>query len=280
MAEDDRRHLPARGASGRTDYPELSGENRAIWEAIAAWWDERIGHGNDFQRELVEPASEELLGIQEGDRILDIACGAGRFARRMAVLGADVLAFDHSEVFIGIARERSQGLKIEYRVLDAGDEKELETLNGATFDKAVCTMALMDMPDLVPLFKRLPSLLKPGGSFVFTVAHPCFSSAATQAFTEMHESALGRFESHTGIKITRYLTSFAKTTEGIVGQPRVQYMFHRPLNVLLGYGFQNGLVVDGLLEPRFPVELPEPGLGWKSMPEIPPLLAIRMRKPG
>jgi SAM-dependent methyltransferase len=274
---DDTPKPPIPASDGRTDYPELGTESRAIWNAIATWWDDRIGDGNDFQRYLVEPATEALLGLEPGERVLDIGCGAGRFARRMASRGADVVAFDHSEVFIARARERAEGQAIDFRVLDAGDEADLETLDGQRFDKAVSTMALMDMPDLVPLFKRLPQLIKPDGCFVFTIVHPCFSSAATQAFAEMTESALGRLDTHSGIKVTRYLTSFAKQTEGIVGQPAVQYMFHRPLNVLFGYGFQNGFVVDGLLEPRFPVESPEPGLHWRNMPEIPPLLAVRMR---
>jgi SAM-dependent methyltransferase len=269
--------MPGPPSAGRGDFPELSGENRAIWNANAAWWEERIGGGNDFQQFLVEPASEELLAIRPGERVLDIGCGGGRFACRVADLGARVVAFDHAEAFVALAHERSGDRAIDFRVIDAGDDNDLDQLSGLQFDKAVCTMALMDMPDIQPLFKRLPQLLRPDGAFVFTVSHPCFSSGGTQAFSEMTESLQGRLEAQSGIKVTRYLTSFAKKTEGIVGQPQVQYMFHRPLSVLLGYGFQHGFVVDGLLEPRLPIDQPEAGLNWRNMPEIPPLIAVRMR---
>ena len=77
-------------------FPGYADENRRIWDANAHWWDDRIGDGNAFQDVLIEPATERLLQVSPGDAILDVACGAGRFARRMAELGARVVAFDHS----------------------------------------------------------------------------------------------------------------------------------------------------------------------------------------
>ena len=70
------------------EFPEQGDENRRIWDANALWWDDRIGDGNDFQTVLIEPATERLLDVAAGDTILDVACGAGRFARRMVELGA------------------------------------------------------------------------------------------------------------------------------------------------------------------------------------------------
>src|SRR5580765_1702909 len=106
--------------SQKGEFPEQAEENRRIWDANARWWDDRIGDGNDFQTLLIEPATERLLHVLAGDKILDAACGAGRFARRMAELGARVVAFDCSAAFIARARERtSRDAAIEYHVLDA-----------------------------------------------------------------------------------------------------------------------------------------------------------------
>ena len=91
----------------RSEFPEFADENIEIWDANAAWWDDRIGDGNEFQTHLIEPASERLLDISPGEQILDVACGAGRFARRMAALGGSIIAIDNSTEFLERARIRT-----------------------------------------------------------------------------------------------------------------------------------------------------------------------------
>lgn len=264
------------------DFPDLSHDNRRRWDANARWWDDRIGDGNDFQTLLIEPATERLLDIQKGDVILDAACGAGRFARRMAELGATIVAFDYSGEFVARARERTpKDAAIQYHSLDAADPAALMALGATRFDKATCTMALMDMPEIGPLFATLPRLLKPGGSFVFSLLHPCFHSAAIQRFAELHEEEAGRHVTRAGVKISSYLSPFARKSEGIIGQPEPQWLFHRSLSTLLRYGFDAGFCVDGLEEPGLPASTaPRAGVRWHDMPEIPPIMVARMTLDG
>lgn len=267
----------------RGEFPELTDENLTIWDTNAEWWDDRIGDGNDFQDLLIAPATERLLELSPGDVVLDIACGAGRFTRRMAELGARVVAIDHSPEFIGRARERSTSADhdVEYHVLDAADEEQLLALGAGRFDKAVCTMALMDMPQIEPLMAALPRLLRPQGSFVFSITHPCFHSARIQRFCEMYEQEDGRHTVHAGVKVSAYLKPFARKTEGILGQPRPQYYFHRPIEMLLDLGFRAEFVLDGLEEPGLGREPPpRAGLSWDHMPDIPPIMVVRLRKGG
>jgi 2-polyprenyl-3-methyl-5-hydroxy-6-metoxy-1,4-benzoquinol methylase len=267
--------------SGRQkgEFPEHAEENRRLWDANARWWDNQIGEGNEFQDLLIEPATERLLNVAAGDAILDVACGAGRFARRMAALGARVTGFDHSAAFIACARERtSKDAAVEYHVLAVAGAEALLSTGTSRFHKAVCTMAIMDMPEIRPLFDFLSRALMPGGAFVFSMTHPCFHSAAVQRFTEISEEQAGRHTIRSGVKVSSYLSPFARKTEGIVGQPEPQWFFHRPLSVLLGVGFDAGFVVDGIEEPRFPGgEGPRPGVRWHDMPDIPPIMVVRMR---
>jgi 2-polyprenyl-3-methyl-5-hydroxy-6-metoxy-1,4-benzoquinol methylase len=262
------------------DFPEHADENRRIWDANARWWDDRIGDGNQFQTLLIEPATERLLNVSAGDSILDVACGAGRFARRIASLGARVVAFDTSSEFIARARERTPAdARVEYRVLDAARVEDLLSLGTDRFDKAVCTMALMDMPEIEPLFRTLAKLLRPDGSFVFSVTHPCFHSATVQRFSEIYEESAGRHVIRNGVKVSSYLSPSARKTEGIIGQPEPQFFFHRPLGVLFQEGFDAGFVVDGIEEPGFPeMATPQPGVRWHDMPEIPPILVARLKR--
>jgi hypothetical protein len=57
------------------DFPDLAGESRDIWDQNARWWDARMGEGNDWHRLLIAPAVEKLLGVQPGERVLELACG-------------------------------------------------------------------------------------------------------------------------------------------------------------------------------------------------------------
>jgi SAM-dependent methyltransferase len=260
------------------EFPEWADDNRRIWDANARWWDDRIGDGNDFQTALIEPATERLLEVGAGDTILDAACGAGRFARRMAELGARVVAFDYSAEFIARARQRTPSdAGVEYHVLDAANPEALISLGSHRFNKAVCTMALMDMPEIGPLFVALPRVLTPGGAFVFSVTHPCFHSAAIQRFAEIHEERTGRHVIRSGVKVSSYLSAFAGKTEGIIGQPEPQWFFHRPISTLLRFGFDAGFVVDGIEEPHFPDGKAAAGVGWHDMPDIPPVMVVRMK---
>jgi len=110
---------------------------------------------------------------------------------------------------------------------------------------------MMDMPEIRPLFVALSRMLKPGAAFVFSVTHPCFHSAAVQRFTEVSEEDAGRHVVRSGVKVSSYLSPFARKTEGIVGQPEPQWFFHRPIGALFQAGFETGFVVDGIAEPGF-----------------------------
>ena len=133
------------------DFPEYNDKTAPVRDALAGWWDDKIGDGNAVQ-DLLEPITESMLELKPGARVLDIACGAGRFPRRIAAAGANVVAIDHSERFIRRALQRSEGRnhKIDYKVMSAVDKTALLSLGEGRFDAAVSTMALMDMASIEP----------------------------------------------------------------------------------------------------------------------------------
>ena len=256
-------------------------EVRAAWETNAAWWDDYYMEGNDFHLTLIAPPTERLLDVQPGQTILDVACGNGVFSRRMAGLGASVVAFDFSSSFIECARKRTMehADRIAYHVIDATDRDAMLALGENRFDAAVCTMAIMDMAEIEPLAEVLPRLLVPGGRFVFSIMHPCFNNPRTRMCAE-HEDRDGDLRTVRTIKVERYLTPFPAKGIGIPGQPVPQTYFHRPLRALLEPFLRHGLVVDGLDETAFtdPSNARTP-LSWDHYPEIPPVLVVRLRRP-
>jgi 2-polyprenyl-3-methyl-5-hydroxy-6-metoxy-1,4-benzoquinol methylase len=260
----------------------LRDEVRRIWDANAAFWDGHMGaEGNTFHRELVAPAAERLLALSPGERVLEIACGIGLFARRMAELGAEILATDISPAFLERAKARAgeHADQITFRPLDATDRDQLNTLGEDRFDAAVANMALMDMPEVTPLFEALALLLRPGGRFVFTVMHPCFNTDGCTRLAEQSDDG-ERIVTTYAIKVTRYKGLAPTRGIGIRGQPVPQYYFHRTLSDLLNPAFAAGLVLDGLEEPTFgePTE-GEPALSLRRFREMPMVLAARLRRP-
>jgi 2-polyprenyl-3-methyl-5-hydroxy-6-metoxy-1,4-benzoquinol methylase len=260
--------------------PPAARDARAVWERIAEWWDQAIGEGNEFQRELIMPASDRLLAIRPGEAVLDMCCGNGNYARRLARAGARVVAFDGSETFIARARQHPQpegGGSVEYLVRDATQEAELLSLGERRFDAAVCSMAMMDLPTIDPLLHAVPRLLKPGGRFVFSVPHPCFNLPASRLTAELVNTE-GKLSQVFGVHVTGYLHRTIELSNGIINQPEPHYFFHRPLSALLAACFAAGLIVDGLEEPALP-----PGgngknaFSWARRPDIPPVVVVRVR---
>ena len=228
-------------------FEKTKEESRLRWETNADYWDTRMGdHSNHFHRNIVRPHTEELLDIQTGDLVLDIACGNGNFSERLAEKGAEVIAFDYSEKLISHAKRRRRAYpeKIEFHVCDATKSEDLMALEKSRpFDKAVSNMAIMDIADIGPLFEAVFGLLKPGGIFVFSIQHPCFVRPEG-----------------------RYLSSCVYEGEAIRGQPVLQYYYHRPFQDLFRLFFEKGFVMDGFFE--------EPD----DDDELPAIVVIRLKK--
>src|SRR3981189_1831207 len=114
-------------AHTKTDFPELNTESHEIWEQNGRWWDANMGEGNKWHLSLIAPATERLLAIHSGERELDLACGNGQFARRLASLGADLVACDVSSSVLACARLRTTEFadRIDYRLLDLTSEEHL-----------------------------------------------------------------------------------------------------------------------------------------------------------
>lgn len=255
----------------------LNDNVRAIWNANAEFWDSKMGEGNVFHKTLIEPVQLKLLSIKTGDKILDIACGNGQFARKMAGLGANVTAVDFSDKFIAIAKSK-ESHNIEYQVMDATNEDDLKKLTGSPFDSIVCTMALMDMENIEVLIDYLPKMLQKDGIFVFSILHPCFNSGES---TLVHERDYqgGELNDKYYVKTSNYLIEKSRLGVGIMGQPEPQYYFHRPVSTILGYFFKNRLVLDAYEEPSF-MNIVTSSIYDNVYRYIPPALICRLKLSG
>jgi 2-polyprenyl-3-methyl-5-hydroxy-6-metoxy-1,4-benzoquinol methylase len=246
----------------------ISKSNEA-WEKLSHWWDKEIGEGDLFHRLLVFPTMLEFINPKQGDEILDIACGNGALTRRLFAHDANVLGIDVSETFIKQARARSVK-KIKYKQLDATSSEKLHGLaKQQLFNKAVCSMALHDLPVIIPLIQALPSLLNPDGCFVFSIPHPCFN---------MGDMQLELMSGHPKISRSHYIKPEHIEMKSKPNQPINQHCFHRSLTDIFQALFSVGMVLDALKEPAMcdvTENLDNTEFGWKHLPEIPPVLICR-----
>jgi ubiquinone/menaquinone biosynthesis C-methylase UbiE len=254
-------------------------ETRLAWDANAAFWDEKMGEGNDFVNLLEWPAMLRLLEPQKGQSILDIATGNGLTARRLASMGVQVTAFDFSAELIKLARTRGTSFPpIHYMVLDAIDEAALLSFGEHVFDSALCNMALFDIADVAPLIRALPRLLKPEGVFVFSICHPAFNNSSCVHVAEEMDNN-GVIQTNYSLKISRYMTPSTSRGIAVRGQPKAHLYFERPLQYYLQLGLQNGFILDGFEECAFPPgSFQKNPLNWGgNFSEFPPVLAARLR---
>ena len=263
------------------DSRSLNDEGRLLWNRKAAFWDDLFGDwGNQFHRRVVEPPLLQLLELKPGEAVLDIGCGNGVLARRLAMLGAQVIACDFSEEMIRLARARGMpgGGTIDYRLVDATAEDALLQLGEGKFDAITCSMALMDIPEIEPLYGAARRLLRADGRFIFATMHPAFNSN-NPIFVLEKEDRDGIVSECHAIKIRDYLDMPPVKGAGAPGEPSPHYYYHRPLVELLSPAFRAGLVLDGLLEPAFSAEdAGEAGhLSWTAYVQIPPVLTCRLR---
>ena len=157
----------------------------------AAWWLEQ-----KFKPDLSAIRSDNLYGavqdvfleqwlpqrIKPGLRVLDIGCGAGVIAQKMARLGATVVGVDPNPDYIRLANKRAEGDLI-FQVLDLNRPDALSSLPATSFDYIYMSDALLFyfVPpepakplDLNRFILEVKRLLKPAGRFLSLEPHPVF----------------------------------------------------------------------------------------------------------
>jgi phosphatidylethanolamine/phosphatidyl-N-methylethanolamine N-methyltransferase len=117
-------------------------------------------------RELRDRAVE-MLGLKEGQRVLDLACGPGSNLPRLeARIGADgtVVAFDYSDEMLDRVREAALREKWTNVTTVKGDAAAMP-LDDGSVDGALCTLGLSVMPDPQAAIREAHRCLKPGARF-------------------------------------------------------------------------------------------------------------------
>lgn len=142
-----------------TDREGFSRLEHEGWERVAssyeAWW-------SSLTRQFVEPLLD-AAEVGPGKRVLDLACGPGYVAEAAAARGAVPLGIDFSAEMVAIARRRLPDLAFE-----EGDAQRLAAPD-ESFDAVVMGFGILHLPEPDRCVLEARRVLRPGGSFAFTV---------------------------------------------------------------------------------------------------------------
>jgi SAM-dependent methyltransferase len=147
-------------------------ETRGAFDSVAADYDGDRGNNAAIQDMRMEMWRWLDAMFAPGSRLLDLGCGTGLDAARMALHGYSVTATDWSPEMVRRTRDRAQGERVPDRVLPVNvGAHELHRLGeAASYDGAYSNLgALNCVPELGDVSRECARLLKPGGKLVFTV---------------------------------------------------------------------------------------------------------------
>jgi ubiquinone/menaquinone biosynthesis C-methylase UbiE len=103
----------------------------------------------------------------EGVRILDAACGTGRYCRDFKAAGAKVVGCEFSQGMLEVARSKNPDIEFEFADLT----KKLPYPD-AQFDAVNCSQALKHIQNIQFTVSEFSRVAKPGGTVLFSVTHP------------------------------------------------------------------------------------------------------------
>jgi SAM-dependent methyltransferase len=240
--------------------PGDSAADIASWDSVAAVYSERVT-GSDSISARFGPFLDQELGPLAGKAVLDLGCGHGWLAARLAAAGAEAVGLDGSAELLAIARTRHPGVELLQADLTLG----LGSAQGRTFDRIVSLMVLMDLPALDPLLGDVSAALRPGGRFIFTMPHPCF-----WAQIPVEDQGSGeRFR-----KVRSYLPLEHRWVTSFGGHRH----YHRPLSWYFDRLAEAGLGVARLVEPPTPPTDNRPAEEWTDyevwMSTIPTMIGV------
>jgi malonyl-CoA O-methyltransferase len=141
------------------------------------WSDVYDGDGNPLLL-LEQPHVARLLGDVRGLSVLDVGCGTGRHAVRLARQGVRVTGVDFSTGMLGKARQKpgAEGVTfVEHNIT------EPLPFGPASFDRVLSCLVLDHVSDLRAFFAELRRVCRSTGFVVVSVMHPAMELKGVQA---------------------------------------------------------------------------------------------------
>jgi len=147
-------------------------DTREAFDSVAADYDSPRGNNPSIQHMRQEMWRRCDASFAPGSRLLDLGCGTGLDAVRMAQLGHRVTATDWSAQMVRRTRDRAEREQLTERVqtIAVGAHELQRVVADGAYDGAYSNLGPLNcVPNLVDVSRECARLLAPGGALVFTV---------------------------------------------------------------------------------------------------------------
>jgi arsenite methyltransferase len=135
----------------------------AFWNGLAEKYSRQpVADPEAFERKI-EITKSKMTG---DDVVLDVGCGTGSLALRLAPTGAQIHGLDLSDEMIRIARAKASTQGVDNVTFHVGPFDDAIAFGDASLD-GLCAYSLLHLvEDRAAVLQRILRLLKPGGFFV------------------------------------------------------------------------------------------------------------------
>ena len=233
------------------------------WERHAGWWQREFTDGADPEyEEQILPLVDRHLA--DAGRVLDVGCGEGQVARRVANLGAStVVGVDPTGAQLMVARERAGG-----PLYTAGRAEELPHRD-ASFDTVVVCLVLEHVDPFEPAIAEIARVLAPQGRLVLFLNHPLLQTPGSGFVVDtVLEEEYWR--------VGPYLAD-DRAMEEVAPGVDLEFL-HRPLSRYVNCLAEHGLLVEHMDEPAPPAGFLSRAPEYEQAATIPRLLVLVSRK--
>ena len=208
----------------------------------------------DAIAERIWGVGEDLVsrvGVNQGDRVLDVACGTGNAAIPAAAAGGEVTGLDITPELFEDARRRAGEAGVELELVE-GDAQEMP-FEDQSFDVVVSTFGCMFAPDHKRAAGEIARVLKPGGRMGVAAWNP--AGAIGQFFATIAKHAPTPpegFQPPPLWGVRDHVTEIFEATgiEPSFTDTSVHWRFDSVAEMVDEYGTKFGPIVFPALDPR------------------------------
>lgn len=233
-----------------------------LWEQHAGWWQREFTDGADpeYEEQIIPLVERHLAGAR---RVLDVGCGEGQIARRVAAQGAFVVGVDPTRAQIVEAGSRGGGPW--YAQADA----DHLPVPDASFDAVVMCLVIEHLDPFEPSIHEMARVLAPGGTFLLLMNHPLLQTTGS-GWIDDHilEEQYWR--------VGPYLREDT-TVDEIAPGVNLPFM-HRPLSRYVQVMGAVGLLIEDMDEPPPPPGFLSEAWEYREASTIPRLMLLRARR--